>query len=165
MLTTTDPGTRPDTMAGKDGGYSLAFNEYCCGDRLSPLLLEGDALTVLRELPTESVDCSVTSPPYWQKREYDSGGIGLEDDYRDYVASLAEICRELHRVLKRVGSFWLNIGDSYERKALMGIPWRVAFELTDRQGWVMRNSVIWNAPLTPKCIPWVVGHDFGESTC
>lgn len=143
-MATVDPGVEPDALGRRYRRYSLEFKEYCCGDRLSPLLIEGDALSVLGELPAESVDCAVTSPPYWQKREYDNGGIGLEDDYRDYVAALAKICQELQRVLKREGSFWLNIGDSYESKALVGIPWRVAFELTDRQGWILRNSVIWN---------------------
>ena len=47
-------------------------------------------------------------------------------------------------MLKPEGSFWLNIGDTYENKGLVGVPWRVAFELTDRQGWILRNSVIWN---------------------
>ena len=99
---------------------------------------------VLKELPDDCVDCAMTSPPYWAKREYANGGIGLEPDYRDFVRNLAAICGELKRVLKPEGSFWLNIGDSYEDKGLVGIPWRVAFELTDRQGWILRNSVIWN---------------------
>jgi len=50
----------------------------------------------------------------------------------------------VRRVLTPSGSFWLNIGDSYEKKNLVGIPWRVAFEMTDRQGWILRNSVIWH---------------------
>ena len=86
----------------------------------------------------------MTSPPYWGKREYDNGGLGLESDYLDYVRALSDIFGELKRVLKPSGSFWLNIGDSYQNKGLVGIPWRVAFELTDRQGWILRNSVIWN---------------------
>jgi site-specific DNA-methyltransferase (adenine-specific) len=86
----------------------------------------------------------MTSPPYWGKREYANGGIGREDDYREFVQRLAEVFSELKRVLKPAGSFWLNIGDSYENKNLLGIPWRIALELTDRQGWVLRNSVIWN---------------------
>src|SRR5207247_6517515 len=51
---------------------------------------------------------------------------------------------ELKRVLKPEGSFWLNIGDTYQNKSLVGVPWRIAFELTDNQGWILRNSVIWN---------------------
>lgn len=111
---------------------------------MSPLLLHGDALAVLRDLPSNSIECAITSPPYWGKRDYESGGIGLENDYKTFVENLASIFMELKRVLRRDGSFWLNLGDSYQNKGLLGIPWRVAFELTDRQGWILRNSVIWN---------------------
>lgn len=109
-----------------------------------PLLLTGDAVAVLQELPDECIDFAMTSPPYWGKREYENGGIGLEKDYRDFVKHLAAIFSELKRVLKPEGSFWLNIGDTYNGKGLVGVPWRVAFELIDNQGWILRNSVIWN---------------------
>jgi DNA modification methylase len=109
-----------------------------------PLLLNGDALGVLKELPADSIDCAMTSPPYWGKREYANGGMGREGDYREFVRLLVEVCDELKRVLKPEGSFWLNIGDSYENKTLLGIPWRVALALVDDQSWILRNSVIWN---------------------
>jgi len=86
----------------------------------------------------------MTSPPYWGHREYEAGGIGLESDYREYISNLEGVFGELYRVLKNTGSFWLNIGDAYLDKHLLGIPWRVALALTDKQGWVLRNSVIWN---------------------
>jgi site-specific DNA-methyltransferase (adenine-specific) len=86
----------------------------------------------------------MTSPPYWGHRQYAASGIGMEEAYRDYVSSLLAICAELKRVLKDSGSFWLNIGDSYAEKRLLGIPWRVALQLTDQQGWLIRNDVIWN---------------------
>lgn len=109
-----------------------------------PLTFLGDAHAVLAQLPDECIDCAITSPPYWGKREYAGGGIGLEPDYRDYIHDLSAIFRQLKRVLKPAGSFWLNIGDTYRGKGLLGIPWRVAFELTDVQGWLLRNSVVWN---------------------
>ena len=109
-----------------------------------PLLLNGDAVVVLQELPTESIDFAMTSPPYWGKREYENGGIGLEKDYRDFVNHLTAVFSELKRILKPEGSFWLNIGDTYSGKGLVGVPWRIAFELIDNQGWILRNSVIWN---------------------
>ncbi len=124
--------------------YRCAFENYIRGKSLSPLFLQGNALTVLKELPEDSIDCAMTSPPYWGHREYENGGIGLEHDYRDFVTDLAAIFLELKRAIKPEGSFWLNIGDTYENKGLVGIPWRVAFELIDCQGWVLRNSVIWN---------------------
>jgi len=104
----------------------------------------GDAREVLGQLPESCVDFAMTSPPYWGKREYENGGIGLESDYREFVHHLAEVFLELKRVLKPEGSFWLNIGDTYQNKNLVGVPWRIAFELTDNQGWILRNSVIWN---------------------
>jgi len=124
--------------------HSERVREYLSANSISPLFLCGDSLHVLRDFPAESVDCCMTSPPYWGQRSYNAEGIGLEDDYRRYVASLAAVFSEVHRVLKETGSFWLNIGDTYENKRLVGIPWRVAFELTDNQGWVLRNDVIWN---------------------
>lgn len=124
--------------------FSHAVETYKQSTDLHPLLLNGDALAVLKALPKDCIDFAMTSPPYWGKREYENGGIGLEADYRDFVRGLSEIFLELKRVLKPTGSFWLNIGDTYNDKGLVGIPWRVAFELTDVQGWTMRNSVIWN---------------------
>ena len=91
-----------------------------------------------------SIDCCMTSPPYWGQREYANGGIGLEPDYAAYIQNLLAIALEIQRVLKKSGSFWLNLGDTYHDKGLMGIPWRVALALVDEQGWLMRNDVIWN---------------------
>ncbi|KQZ34209.1 site-specific DNA-methyltransferase [Duganella sp. Root1480D1] len=124
--------------------FRREFARHLEGPGTTPLLLNGDALSVLRELPDESVDFAMTSPPYWGKREYENGGLGLEPDYRDFVKDLAAILLELKRVLKWEGSFWLNLGDTYNGKGLVGVPWRVAFELIDNQGWILRNSVIWN---------------------
>lgn len=109
-----------------------------------PLFLLGDSLRLLRALPAESFDCCMTSPPYWGQRQYAARGIGLEADHRQYIRDLAAICDEVKRVLKPTGSFWLNIGDAYDDKRLLGIPWRVALELTDNRGWILRNDVIWN---------------------
>ena len=111
---------------------------------MSPLFVLGDALEVLKEFPPAVFDCCMTSPPYWGKREYSNSGIGLESDYRDFIDNLCAICAEVRRVLKPMGSFWLNIGDSYAGKNLVGVPWRVAIRLTDEQGWTLRNSVVWN---------------------
>ncbi|WP_254073812.1 site-specific DNA-methyltransferase [Burkholderia sp. S171] len=127
-----------------DDNHSDEFDTFSKRSDLAPLLLLGNALAVLQALPDASIDCAMTSPPYWGKREYDSGGIGMEKNYRDFVADLAAIASEVKRVLKPEGSFWLNLGDTYVGKGLVGIPWRVAFELTDNQGWIMRNSVVWN---------------------
>lgn len=124
--------------------YATELHSYRSGGRLKPLLLLGDASLVLDELPASSIDFAMTSPPYWGKREYEGGGIGQEDDYREFIRHLMATFQALKRILKPEGSFWLNIGDTYHEKGLVGIPWRVALELTDQQGWILRNSVIWN---------------------
>lgn len=138
---TTSPATNDLIVRAEFRG---AFEHYRRSASTSPLLLLGDALSVLESLPADSIDFAMTSPPYWGKREYENGGVGLEPDHRVFVQNLAAIFFELKRVLKPTGSFWLNLGDSYSDKGLLGIPWRVAFELTDKQGWTLRNSVIWN---------------------
>lgn len=129
-------------VAAVEGSAALA--QYLKSPDRQPLFLSGDALTTLATFPHSSIDCCVTSPPYWGQRAYSGGGIGLEDTYEQYIDHLLAVFAELKRVLKPTGSFWLNIGDTYERKNLVGIPWRVALAMTDRQGWTLRNSVIWN---------------------
>jgi len=108
------------------------------------LLILGDANRVLQELPEAAIDFCMTSPPYWGKREYDNGGIGLEASYEEYISNLVAIFAQVKRVLKPTGSFWLNIGDTYLNKRLLGIPWKLALALMEHHGWVLRNSVIWN---------------------
>jgi site-specific DNA-methyltransferase (adenine-specific) len=86
----------------------------------------------------------ITSPPYWGKRENTNGGIGLEKDYTVFIDNFLQIVHEIKRILKQEGSFWLNIGDTYKNKSLMGIPWRITLKMIDEQGWILRNEVIWN---------------------
>jgi DNA modification methylase len=75
---------------------------------------EGDALERLAEMPDESVQCCVTSPPYFGLRDYGiDGQIGLERSPDEFVARLVEVFREVRRVLRSDGTLWLNIGDSY----------------------------------------------------
>ena len=120
------------------------LQQYLSAPRYSPLYLVGDALEVLKRFPANSIDCCMTSPPYWRKRQYSSGGIGLEKSYDEYIGRLSAVLSEVKRVLKPTGSLWLNLGDSYKNKGLAGIPWRVALRLTDEQRWILRNSVVWN---------------------
>ena len=81
---------------------------------MSIRIIHGDCRDVLLTLPSDSVDCIVTSPPYWGLRDYGVvGQIGLEPTLADYLEIMAGVCRELRRVLKPTGTFWLNVGDSY----------------------------------------------------
>lgn len=77
-------------------------------------VLIGDAIEQLRTLPSESVQCVVTSPPYWQLRDYGvEGQLGLEDTPEEYVAKLVAIFAEVRRVLRADGVCWVNLGDTY----------------------------------------------------
>jgi DNA modification methylase len=74
----------------------------------------GDALEILREMPANSVNCVVTSPPYYGLRDYGVGGqIGLENTPEEYIGRLVEIFMEAHRILTHDGTMWVVIGDSY----------------------------------------------------
>ncbi len=125
-------------------GSARSVRDYLSESTTEPLFVQGDALDVLSDFPDESIDFCMTSPPYWGQRDYAAQGMGQEATPQQYVENLASIFAEVHRVLKPTGSFWLNIGDAYASKRLLGIPWRVAIHLTDSQGWILRNDVVWN---------------------
>lgn len=77
-------------------------------------LLQGDVIEQLKTLPDESINCCVTSPPYWGLRDYGvDGQIGLEKTPEEYVAKMVDVFREVKRVLRKDGTLWLNLGDSY----------------------------------------------------
>ncbi len=74
----------------------------------------GDALNTLKKFPNESIDCVVTSPPYFNLRDYDvKGQIGLEPDFNEYLEKLLVVFDEVKRVLKKQGTCWIVIGDTY----------------------------------------------------
>ena len=106
----------------------------------------GHATSVLRRLPGESIDCIVTSPPYYSQRNYGSPGqIGTEGSPAEYVETLQEVFSECHRVLAQSGTLWLNLGDKYHLGELLGLPWRIALALKDT-GWILRSDIIWYKP-------------------
>lgn len=139
------------------------------------VIFEGDAFTVLSRLPDRSVQCIVTSPPYWGLRDYNiPDQIGLEPTLPQFINRLCFVFTEARRVLTDDGIFWLNIGDGYtsgnrgwrapdkknparamsirpdtpeglKPKDLQGIPWRLAFALQE-DGWYLRADIIWNKP-------------------
>jgi DNA modification methylase len=136
-------------------------------------IIQGDALDILRTMPDESVHCCVTSPPYWGLRDYGvPGQLGLEKTPEEYTAKMVEIFAEVRRVLRKDGTLWLNLGDSYasdphkgdgkysdpkyhgkgghrcrtnslKPKDLVGIPWRIAFAL-QAAGWWLRQDIVWS---------------------
>lgn len=138
-------------------------------------IVEGDVRIALAQLPSDSVQCVVTSPPYWGLRDYGiPGQIGLESTMAAFIQSLTSVFAEVKRVLKEDGILWLNIGDGYtsgnrgwrapdkknpnramsqrpdnppglKDKDLVGVPWRLAFALQDN-GWFLRSDIVWHKP-------------------
>ncbi len=138
-------------------------------------VLIGDALSLLRQVPEGTVQCCVTSPPYWGLRDYGvEGQLGREATPEEYVSNIVAVFREVRRVLAATGTLWLNLGDSYtsggrstratdrknpiredsyradtpnglKPKDLIGIPWMVAFALR-ADGWYLRSDIIWYKP-------------------
>jgi len=85
------------------------------------VILHGDALTQLKTLPNDSVDCCMTSPPYWALRNYNvEGQLGLEETPEEYINKLCSIFDEVKRVLKPEGTCWVNLGDTYSSQRWTG---------------------------------------------
>jgi len=110
-------------------------------------ILCGDAAAVLATLPAESVDCIVTSPPYYRQRDYRGSRkqVGQEKTPEQYVSHLRAIFHQCRRVLRPTGTAWLVIGDKYDDLRQLGLPWRVALALVD-DGWILRADCIWHKP-------------------
>jgi site-specific DNA-methyltransferase (adenine-specific) len=110
-------------------------------------IVQGDARQVLARLPEGIVDCLVTSPPYWQQRDYGShpDQIGREAEPDAYVANLRAVFALCARAMKRTATAWLVMGDKYHRGRLLGLPWRVALALVE-DGWILRADCIWHKP-------------------
>jgi site-specific DNA-methyltransferase (adenine-specific) len=149
-------------------------------------LYNNDVLEVLKQLPDESIDCVITSPPYWALRNYGvEGQLGLEPTFQEYLEKLWEIFDEVYRVLKPTGTCWVNLGDTYSgsgkgagyngkskevwrfskrpkiregipSKSLCLIPERFAIGMIER-GWILRNEIIWHKP---NCMPQSVKDRF-----
>jgi DNA modification methylase len=84
-------------------------------------ILNGDSLTILPKLEADSIQCCVTSPPYWGLRDYEHPAqIGAEPSPELYVENLVTIFREVRRVLRKDGTVWLNVGDGYARNGGTG---------------------------------------------
>lgn len=123
-------------------------------DEIKNTIINGDALEELKRFPSESVDMCITSPPYWSLRDYGvEEQLGNESTYDEYIENLMKIFRELKRVLKKKGSFWLNIGDVYsgdnknlaKKQSMIGLPDRIKIKMID-EGWLCRNEIIWHKP-------------------
>ena len=124
-------------------------------EKIKNTIIQGDTLSVLKEFPNESVDMIITSPPYWNLRDYgEDKQLGLEYTTKEYIDSLYTIFEESKRVLKNEGTLWINIRDTYSKgikrsgvknKSLSMIPERLAIKMIDN-GWILRNTIIWHKP-------------------
>ena len=109
------------------------WNEIVCGD----------SADLLKSIPANGVDLVITSPPYFQQREYDGGGVGNEKKPDDYISALMKIFRECVRVIKPTGSIIFNVGDKYEDSSLLLMPYRFAIAATEQCGVTLVNNVTW----------------------
>ncbi len=118
-------------------------------NELTGTVFSGDIREVAPKLPEQWFQAIVTSPPYFGQRNYTDDRnqleIGQEHELEQYVANLVQVFRLLRQRLRPDGLLWLNLGDSYRGKSLLGIPWRVALALQD-DGWILRSDIIWYKP-------------------
>jgi DNA modification methylase len=123
------------------GQLSLRF------DTTTSQVLCGDGRERLLDLPDATIDCVVTSPPYFRQRNYEGeeSQIGQEETPGQYVERLVAVFSQARRVLKDSGSLWLVIGDKYVNGEQLGMPWRLALALID-DGWFLRSDIIWHKP-------------------
>jgi DNA modification methylase len=110
-------------------------------------ILCGDAGVTLATIPDSSIQCIVTSPPYFKQRDYGTGNyqVGAEDNPDEYIQKLVDVFQECRRILKADGLLWLNLGDKFLDGMLLGLPWRVAIAL-QQAGWILRCDIIWHKP-------------------
>lgn len=107
----------------------------------NPTFIEGDSFAILKTLNDKSIDCVITSPPYFREREKNKH-FNLNQTLDSYIENILLISKEIKRVLKDEGSFWLNLGDSYQKTSLQLIPTKIASKLIE-DGWILNNDVIW----------------------
>ena len=117
------------------------------GRSLMPHYEQGDAATVMQRIEDESIDCIVTTPPYWRRRTQGTESITATSK-EDFVNELLQTMAQAWRVLKPQGSLWLNMGDDTTDGFVQGIPWRVVLQMIDNQGWQLVNEVVWNKTTT-----------------
>jgi site-specific DNA-methyltransferase (adenine-specific) len=110
-------------------------------------IYQGDVLEVLKTFNSSTIDCVITSPPYWNLRDYGVvGQLGLEKTPEEYIDNICNVFDEVKRTLKDTGSLFVNLGDGYlPNKSLSQIPSLFSIEMMNR-GWILRNEIIWHKP-------------------
>lgn len=119
----------------------MKYNEILCGN----------VLDLAQTLEPESIQTIVTSPPYFDLRNYSKNikdvdcEIGHEKTVDEYIEKLVLVFEKLKPSLKKNGTIWVNLGDSYIKGDLQGAPWRFALAMKDK-GWILRSDIIWHKP-------------------
>lgn len=117
------------------------------GKSTMPRYLHGDAATIMGQIEDESIDCIVTTPPYWRRRSQGTESIQATTA-EQFINELLQTMRQAWRVLKPHGSLWINMGDDTAGGFIQGIPWRMVLRMIDEQGWSLVNEVVWNKVTT-----------------
>jgi site-specific DNA-methyltransferase (adenine-specific) len=111
-------------------------------DKFLNRIVCGDCFNLIKQIPDNSVNLVITSPPYFQQRDY-GGGIGNESTIEAYIEQLAILFHECVRIIKEDGSIVFNIGDKYLDSSLLLVPYRFAIEVTCREPVQLVNSITW----------------------
>nr|BAV59367.1 modification methylase [Candidatus Endomicrobium sp. MdMp-027] len=126
--------------------YKLSASEAVRQNNFLNKIIQGDSLDVLKNIPDETVDLVITSPPYFQQRDYGNGncGIGNEKTENQYLDNLMEIFYESVRVTKRTGAVVFNIGDKYLSGALALLPYKFAIKAIESAKVFLINQITWS---------------------
>ncbi len=121
--------------------------ESITSESKKPIVLQGDVIEKLQLLDDEMIDTIITSPPYWDQRDYDNENQwGNEETLEAYIERMILWANECKRVLKNEGTMFLNIGDKYNnKKSLLMIPEILCIEML-KNGWILRNKIVWYKP-------------------
>jgi site-specific DNA-methyltransferase (adenine-specific) len=109
----------------------LPLNQIVCGD----------SFELIRQIPDSSVQLVITSPPYFQQRDY-GGGIGNETNLKDYLDLLIVMLQECQRVITPSGSIVFNLGDKYAESSLLLVPYRFAIQATEQLALTLHGSKV-----------------------
>jgi len=111
-------------------------------DKLNKIIC-GDCSKILQKIPDSSVDLVITSPPYFQQREYGGGGVGNEQKIEDYIDTLVKIFNQCVRITKKTGTIVFNLGDKYIDGNLLLVPYRFALEIQKTDTVKLINELTW----------------------
>jgi len=109
-------------------------------------IIQGDNLEIQKKIPNNSIDLIITSPPYFQQRDYGNGKneIGKEKAEKEYLNNLLNVFHECVRITKDTGTIVFNLGDKYKNGGLQLIPYKFAIQVLEKENVFLVNNIIWN---------------------